>query len=155
MDEPAITPLYERLSLKDFDCGNDDVNTFLKEKANNQERDKITKIYAVQFKLQVIAYSALFCSHYYLELPDQEHAFRVPGICLGQLGVDRQFQGKGLGALLIKHSISIANKINEYAACRIIYCEAFDNAIDFYEKYRFLLIDSQPDRNKMYFDLKF
>jgi GNAT superfamily N-acetyltransferase len=154
MVRPSITPFYKGLILKDFNCGNDEVNKFLKEKAFAQERDKITKIYAIQIKNRVIAYSALFCSHYYLELPDQTQSFRVPGICVGQLGVDIQFQGKGLGSLLIKHSISLANRINDYAACRIIYCEAFDNAIDFYKKHSFLLVEPQPDRNRMYFDLK-
>jgi len=154
MARPLITAFHEGLILKDFDCGSEEVNRFLQEKADNQEKDRITKVYAIQIKSRVIAYSALFCSHYYLELPDQEHPFRVPGICVGQLGVDVQFRDKGLGTLLIKHAISIANKINDFAACRIIYCEAFDNAIDFYRKHGFQLVEPQVDRNRMYLDLK-
>ena len=154
MVRPSITPFHEGLIFTDFDCGNAEVNKFLQEKAYNQEKDRITKIYVIQIDNRMIAYSALFCSHYYLELPDQEQSFRVPGICIGQLGVDGQFQGKGLGSLLIKHAISIANKINDFAACRIIYCEAFNDAIDFYKKHRFTLVEEQADRNRMYFDLK-
>jgi GNAT superfamily N-acetyltransferase len=154
MSKPSITAFHTGLISKDFDCGIEEVNKFLQEKAYTQEKDRITKIYAIQIESRVIAYSALFCSHYFLELPDQEYPFRVPGICIGQLGVDVQFRGKGLGTFLIKHAISIANKIHDFAACRIIYCEAFDDAIDFYRKHGFHLVEQQVNRNRMYLDLK-
>ncbi len=102
----------------------------------------------------MIAYSAVFCSHLYFKLPDQDKEFRVPGICLGQLGVDVEFQGKGLGIILIKHAISLANKISEYLGCRIIYVEAHDDAVYFYLSLRFSLVEAKPNRNRMVFDLK-
>ncbi len=102
---------------------------------------------------RVIAYSAIFCSHIFLQLPEQPQEFRVPGICLGQLGVDLKYQGKGVGTMLIQHSISMAHLIGQYAGCRIIYVEAYDVAMDYYQKLEFRLIERRPNRNRMFLDL--
>jgi ribosomal protein S18 acetylase RimI-like enzyme len=72
---------------------------------------------------------------------------------LGQLGVDIEFQGKGLGTILIKHAVSLANKIGNYSGCRIIYLEARDDAVEYYKKLCFYLVEPKPNKNRMVFDL--
>ena len=150
-----IVGYHDKLNFKDFDCGNDEINTFLKEKGPIQEREKISRIYTIHKKGQIIAFSAVFCSRLYYKLKDQAQEFRIPGICLGQLGVDLKYQKKGLGSILINHSISLANRISDYAACRVLYCEARDDAIPFYEKHNFRMVKVIRDRNKMALDLKY
>lgn len=154
MTIPLITALTDDLDIESFQCGNDDVNDYLKSKASSQEKQRITKIFVIHKDKRVIAYSAIFCSHLYFKLPDQEKEFRVPGICLGQIGVDIEYQGKGLGKILIHHTISLGYKIGNYSGCRIIYVDAYDNAISYYENLRFYLIGSSSNRNRMFFDLK-
>lgn len=155
MSRPILDKLREDLYIKDFDCGEDNINNFLKNEGFNQEKDKITKIYIIHIKKRVIAYSAIFCSHYYFQLLDQKKEFRIPGICLGQLGVDLNYQKKGVGKILISHCISLANKIGTYAACRILYCESIDKAVGYYQKNYFKFLKrSGPNRNIRFFDLK-
>jgi len=153
MTNPIITTFHDEFNIEFFNCGNDDVNDYLKNKASIQEEEKITKIFVIHKDNIIIAYSAIFCSHLYFRLPDQETEFRVPGVCIGQLGVDTEFQGKGLGKILVQHAISLANKISNYSGCRIIYVDAYDNAIDYYKNLRFHLIESRPNHNRMFFDL--
>ncbi|HUX99303.1 MAG TPA: GNAT family N-acetyltransferase [Candidatus Deferrimicrobium sp.] len=150
-----VIKYHDKLNFIDFDCGIDEINQFLKQKGPIQEKNKVSRIYIIQINNHVIAFSAVFCSHLYYRLQDQEQEFRVPGICLGQLGVDLKFQNKGLGSILINHSISLANKISNYAACRVLYCEARNEAIPFYERHHFRMVKALHDRNKMALDLKY
>jgi len=153
MVKPELIGYNKTLILEDFNCGKDEINDFLKNLAVRQEKERITKIFAFHLQNRVIAYTAVFCSHLYFKLPALEKEFRVPGICIGQLGVDLTFQKRGLGFLMIKHCISLANTVGEYSACRILYCEAFDEAMDYYEKHKFILVKKRPNRNLMFLDL--
>ncbi len=151
--KPLIGPFDASLAIQSFDCGSTDVNIFLRLKAVQQEKDKITKIFVIHLDKRVIAYCAIFCSHLYFRLPDQEAEFRVPGLCLGQLGVDLNYQGKGLGTHLIEYCISVAKKISGLAGCRILFLEAHDTVLSYYHTLRFRLIERKPNRNRMFLDL--
>lgn len=153
MNKSIITSYNDEFNIETFECGNEDVNDYLKQKASSQEKEKITKIFIIHKNRRIIAYSAIFCSHLFFKLPDQEIEFRVPGICIGQLGVDTEFQEKGLGKILVQHAISLGNKIINYSGCRIIYVEAYDSAIEYYKNLQFDLLESRPNRNRMILDL--
>ncbi len=148
-----VGPFEKGLNFDKFDCGQTEVNDYLKNKALIQEKEKISKIYIIHKDKNIIAYSAIFCSHLFLRLLKKNIEFRVPGICIGQLGVDREFQNKGIGKTLIQHAISLVDKINTYSGCRIIFVDAYDNAIEYYEKLNFRLVQSKPNRNKMVLDI--
>lgn len=153
MNKSILTSYNDEFNIETFECGNEDVNDYLKQKASSQEKEKITKIFIIHKNRRIIAYSAIFCSHLFFKLPDQEKEFRVPGICIGQLGVDTEFQEKGLGKILVQHAISLGNKISNYSGCRIIYVKAYDSAIDYYKNLQFDLLESRPNRNRMILDL--
>ncbi len=151
--KPVVAPYDPSFDIQSFNCGLSDINSYLQQKAINQERDKITKLFVIHLEKRVIAYCAVFCSHLFFRLPNQVTEFRVPGLCLGQLGVDLNYQGKGLGNLLVEYCISIARKIGEYAGCRILFLEAHDTAIKFYHSLRFHLLERKINRNRMFLDL--
>jgi len=148
-----ISPLGEGFDFDKFDCGFEEVNNYLKNKALAQEREKISKIYVILKEKRVIGYSAIFCSHLFLKLRNQNKEFRVPGICIGQLGVDLEFQKKGIGKTIVQHAISLVAKINNYSGCRIVFVDAYDDAVEYYEKLNFHLVQSKPNRNKMVLDI--
>ena len=57
--------------------------------------------------------------------------------------------------MLIDYCISIAMEIKKFTACRIIYVDSFDDAVELYKKHNFVLIDDNiKDRNKMILDLQ-
>ena len=153
MTRPCISILNTDLKIEDFDSGNIEVDDFLKIKAYKEQLHKITAVYTIHLEHNVIAYSALFCTHFRLLLPDQAIPFRVPGIFIGQLGVDRKYQGKGLGQLLIEHAVALANEMSKKVGCRIVFLEAVDDKLPYYVKLNFRLIEQRINRNKMYLDL--
>ncbi len=155
MARPKITRYTTNLVVTDFDCGDEEVNNFLKQKAADQIRRHITEIYVISLDSTVIGYYAFFSSHLHLTLPETpKNPIKVPGVCLGQLGVDKRYAKKGLGEMLIKHCIAMAYKVAKLTACRIVWVDAYDNKIDYYRSKRFHLFDQRkPNRNRMYFDL--
>ena len=150
-----ITSFSDTLSLDEFHSKNEEVNTFLKERARIEIKDNLTTIYVVLIEERVVAYVAIMCCHYRFKPSGYTTEFRVPGLLIGQLGVDEQYERKSLGSMLIDYCISIATEIKKLAGCRIIYVDSFDDAVEFYRKHNFVLIDDNiKDRNKMILDLQ-
>lgn len=67
-------------------------------------------------------------------MPDQ-----VPLLLIGRLAVDRQYQGKGMGADLLSDSIRRCIEVSEIAGVRAIITHAIDDeAVRFYQHHGFL-----------------
>jgi GNAT superfamily N-acetyltransferase len=155
MISSELAPFSEEFYFDDFHSKNEEVNNFLKERAIIETADNTTKIYVAHVDRRIIAYVAIMCSHYRYKPVGFDTEFRVPGLLIGQLGVDERFEHKGIGSMLIDYCISIVMEIKTLAACRIIYVESFDDAIAFYQKHQFILLDNHvKDRNKMVLDLR-
>jgi len=156
MTKPVLKQLEPDDSLNGFDCGDPEVNEYLTRDGMDQQRRRYTRIYVVCLENRVIAYSALACYHLFMHLPDDETiSHRVPGIILGQLGVHREYQGKGLGYFLIDHAISVGNKISESAACRILFAEAHDDKMGYYSNQDFEYVtETKSGLKVMCYDLE-
>lgn len=68
----------------------------------------------------------------------------IPVVRLVMLGVDKEFQGKGLGNKLLRIAFDSTKKIAEAINCSGLYLEADSNAVEFYKKYNFVALD-EPD----------
>jgi predicted N-acetyltransferase YhbS len=67
-------------------------------------------------------------------MPDQ-----VPLLLIGRLAVDRQYQGKGLGADLLFDGVRLCLEVSEIAGVRAIITHAIDDdAVRFYLRHGFL-----------------
>jgi GNAT superfamily N-acetyltransferase len=67
-------------------------------------------------------------------VPDQ-----VPLLLIGRLAVDRQHQGKGLGADLLSDAVRRCVKVSEIAGIRAIITHAIDeDAVRFYQHHGFV-----------------
>ena len=89
----------ENIIIDKFDCGNEDINYFLKNLAlNNQER-KLSRAYAFVLKdsKEIIAFFTLSASQ--LNTGDARifGLDKLPIVLLGRLGVDINYKGKNFG----------------------------------------------------------
>lgn len=67
-------------------------------------------------------------------MPDQ-----VPLLLMGRLAIDREYQGKGLGADLLHDGVRRCLEVSEIAGVRAIITHAIDDdAVRFYERYGFI-----------------
>ena len=63
---------------------------------------------------------------------------QVPAVLLGMLGVDKRFQGHGLGASLLRDAVQNAMKVAQMAGAKALVVEpAGDTAARFYEHFGF------------------
>ena len=66
-----------------------------------------------------------------------------PALKIGRLGVDKKFKRKGFGKFVIDFVKGLSRRINQISACRFLTVDSYPDAVNFYEKHRFI-------RNLMY-----
>lgn len=101
--------LTQRLDIdkSQFDCGNEKINSFLRNSAIACEREGISKIFLMLSEEQhLVGYYTLGASIIPLgEIPNRYKRglpnFPFPAVLIGQFGIDRQWQGEGLSYLLL------------------------------------------------------
>lgn len=118
-----------------FDCGRDDQNAYLHERAWADQQEWISTTYLFFVEGLPAAYSTLCLDSVPLARDERGPAIlfgRVGAVKLAQLGVHHSFQGHGLGATAVGFAIGAAWEIGRRIGCR------------------YLTLDSQPDLTKWY-----
>jgi GNAT superfamily N-acetyltransferase len=124
----------------EFDCGRDDQNAFLRQRAWVEQEALLSTTYLLMAGGNLAAFVTLCMSGISLDRREREPAIRfqeVAAVKLAQLGVDRSFQGRGLGGNLVGFAIDLARSVGVDIACR------------------YVILDAQPDLEPWYSDLGF
>jgi ribosomal protein S18 acetylase RimI-like enzyme len=127
-----------------FDCGDTNLNDFLKTRLNQQMRRGITVGYVLATPGGRIAgYVTLSNGELPIGVIPEGQGFPVklplPTTLIGRLAVDREFQGHGLGSDLLVHAIRIAVQTAEQVASAVIEVDALnERARDFYSHFGFV-----------------
>jgi GNAT superfamily N-acetyltransferase len=152
MAEWEIQRLSRAHDRASFDCGNDTLNQWLKQRAGQWERKELARCYVVVRKGEshVLGYYAISSHHVsYAALPaDQARGMPqidVPVVLLGRLAVDRSVQGQGLGQLLLVDVLRRAEHLAQQLGIRAVEVDAIDDgARRFYLRFGFMpLLDDQ------------
>lgn len=147
------------ITVKTFDCGKDAINTYLrryaaKNMALNLNRTYVLPVPQQTTKAQVAAFYTLALQTIVREdMPDpsQLPRYPLPVILLAQLGVDRRYQGLGLGArtlvAALRHAWRLASDQNNIPAMGVVLDVLDEDARAFYQSFDFFLpLGEQPDR---------
>lgn len=139
-----------------FDCGRPELNDWLRQVARQHQNKGLSKIFvAIRDEAPT-----LVCGYYALTLAELENRHlpqarrknlprRIPGVRLGRLAVDKQYQGKGLGELLLIDALSRARRIYTEAGGIGLFVDAFDApAAGYYRRFGF---DASPDNPLLLF----
>lgn len=148
------------------------LKSFLQNDAHSFHKANVAKTYvAVETRLdpqgdevevippRIIGYVTLTCSEVCLKdmkvepaprvvypLEDAEGADKythLPAVKIARLAVDFRHKGKGIGASLVSLAIAIAqDEIGSWVGCRFVITDAKTQAIDFYLKQGFTLLDT-------------
>lgn len=141
-----IEPLRRDHRRKLFDCGDDEVTCFLREKAmQDQERDLSRTMVLIDETVsatRILGYHTLLLIQVRQEeIPnDRPRITRgIPVILLGQLGIDASFQGKGLGDLLLMDAQARTVEIAEKVGIRAMMLDArTERLAGWYERHDFI-----------------
>ena len=152
-----IELLDKKHNRKDFDCGKELLNDYLKTQAGQDVKRKLSACFVLaDSETKVIqGYYTLsnnsiplssFSEQIQKKLPKSYTS--IPTTLLGRLAIDKKYQGNGIGKILLidalKRSYGISNEIGSFG---IIVDPIDDDAKSFYQKYDFIEL---PDSKKMF-----
>jgi len=109
----------------DFDCGDDEINYFLKNFALSNQSKKFSNTYILHPKdsNQVIAYFSILASQ--LNTGDARiyGIDKIPVVLLGRMGVDKKYRGNNIGRILINDAVRKSVEASRLIACRFLLVE--------------------------------
>lgn len=141
-----IEPLTREHDRKRFECGDAGVDQFLREKAlQDQTRDLSRTLVLAGLtddRKRIIGYHTLVMSQVGQEqIPDDRPRITrpIPVILLGQIGIDTEFQGRGLGDLLLMDVQARVLEISEKVGVRALMLDARNGQLaEWYQKHDFV-----------------
>ena len=147
----TLSPLTPGDDLTNFDCGDDDLNDFLKNDAWDNQNKWLSATRILHNNEQVIGYFTLIADTINRERLDDHD--RVAGytylkyscIKLARLAVDKQYQNRGIGKELMVYVFAIARKIVNYEGGKFLTVDAKNSAVSFYRKFGFVPVKSNTN----------
>lgn len=151
----CVVPLEKGHDRSAFDCGNDDLNRYLKQQAR-QDADKHVAVPFVLFE----SGSAVVRGFYTLsasiipveELPPEmmkklPRYGQLPVTLLGRLAVDRKAKGQGVGEFLLVDALRrCLEGAQQIGAMAVIVDAKDEQAESFYRHFDFLPLQATPRR---------
>ena len=147
-----VLPLTGNHEREAFDCGRKELNDWLRQVARQHQDKGLSKTFVATAEDM----PDRICGYYALTLAELENRHlpqawrkklprRIPGVRLGRLAVDRQYQGKGLGKLLLVDALSRAQLIYKEAGGIGLFVDAIDEqAAGYYRRFGFAASPDNP-----------
>ena len=152
-----IELLGKKHNRKDFDCGKELLNNYLKNQAGQDVKRKLSACFVLIEKETNIIKGYYTLSNNSIPLSDFSDQIQrklpksytsIPTTLLGRLAIDTKFQGKGIGKILLidalRRSYEISKEIGSFG---IVVDPIDEKARSFYTKYDFIEL---PDSEKMF-----
>lgn len=151
-----LLPLTGSHDRQGFDCGRPELNGWLRQVASQHQEKGLSRTFVATREEQ----PARICGYYALTLAELENNHlpeawrkklprRIPGVRLGRLAVDREYQGKGLGELLLVDALVRAQRIYTEAGGIGLFVDAMDEvAAAYYRRFGF---EAAPDNPLLLF----
>lgn len=142
---------FETLSAKhdlsDFDCGDEELNDFLKNDALSQQNEKLNVTKLVLCEGKIIGYASLLTDTIILKkIKDEKIREKLKGklnlnskekeisaVMIGRFALDKKYIGEGLGSHILRNILRNLKQISENKiGFRFIVIEGYASAFNFY-----------------------
>ena len=164
--------LKETHDLSVFDCGDSDINEFLKIDAINYQKEQMANTYVFHLENKVIAFFSILNDclhdkgfenniwnkfHRRRKIPNNKRIKQYPAIKVGRFGVSNDYHGTGMAYDLM--DVVKMFSLNEHKpACRLLLLDAYNKPqqIKYYERNGFIFLDDinvKDSTRLMYYDL--
>ena len=147
-----LLPLTGSHDRQGFDCGRQELNDWLRQVARQHQEKGLSRTFVATLDEAPDS----ICGYYALTLVELENRNlpedwrkkmprRIPGVKLGRLAVDKKFQGKGLGDLLLVDALTRAQRIYREAGGIGLFVDAIDErAASYYRRFGFESVPDNP-----------
>jgi GNAT superfamily N-acetyltransferase len=150
-----IRPLDAAIATADFHCGSVPLNDYIRRYASQDVRKNVARVFVATPEKNpqqlagffTLSAGSVSCSSLPATLARKLPRYPIPVALIGRLAVDNNFQGKGLGSILLADAcqkVSLASAV--LAVAGIIVDAKDDKAITFYEHFGFIPLQGQTDR---------
>jgi len=165
-----VRKLLENETIKSFDCGDDDLNDFIMNRADDYHKAMLSVTYVFEHKAsgKIIGYFSLANDKISIDdfvnntefnrfrkkrFANEKRIRSYPSVKICRLGIDNDFHGYGVGTMIIDFIKLYYSKDNK-AGCRFLTVDAYHNAVIFYERNEFkILRDDDRKTHLLYYDL--
>ena len=163
-----IRRLKDQHVLKPFDCGDDDLNEFFLKDAILYQKHRLAVTYFGENEAQTLSFFSLANDR--ITTADTTKYNKIgrnipnakrrrggyPAVKIGRLGIDKEFQGKGLGGDVMNAIKNFIAYNNYSTGAKFLTVDAYKGSIKYYEKNGFDFLtdeDIEDDTRAMYYDL--
>ena len=77
----------------------------------------------------------------------------IPSLLIGQLATHKDYEGNGMGTLMVSWVIDLAAYLSEKVGCRMVALHPEEDVISWYQKLKFKIINREDRQDIMYFDI--
>lgn len=144
IDHAKLSPclLHKDIDLSHFDCGDDDLNSFIKDDALNYQEQNLSQTTCVIYEGKMIGYFTLACDALSLEKKIKQSIFSgskqirsYPALKIARMAFDKKYQRKRIGTVFLEAIKGHAWLLNKQGVgCRFITVDAYSDKVAFYIK---------------------
>jgi len=146
-----IEVLQAHHQKKSFNCGQDDLNKFIKQYASQHQKSGTSKTYvAIDDDAQVRGFYCLSSTSIGFDGVDAALTKRLPRyplpcVVVGRFTVDQAAQGQGVGKVLLAHALKQVSKVAQIIGVNFVVIHAtYQKAMEFYQRFGFISLTSNP-----------
>lgn len=143
----TIVLLKSGISVDKFDCGDADLNEFIRKDAFEYGKKHLAQTYVALYNNEPIAFISICMDC--IRLSDEEKVDEFgqnkthpdfPALKIARLGTAKSYQDKGVGKFLVRYIIGKAIELSDNVGCRFVTVDANPNerTIKFYADLQFI-----------------
>ncbi len=145
LSDITVAVLRKGVNLDSFDCGDMDLNSFLKTDAPIYEEKHIAKTYVGVYQNEPVGFFSICTDAIRLSKEEKLEEFGAekphsdyPAVKIARLAVSKNHSSKKVGTYLVKQAIGKIIGLSEQVGCRFVTVDAYPSVIGFYEKCGFV-----------------
>ena len=146
-----VLPLNDRHDRKRFDCGDVDLNSWLKQTARQHKEKGVSSTFvsvATETSVEILGFYAISLAELAnADLPAQyakRLPAKVPVFRLGRLATALDHQGQGVGEFMLFDAIDRATRVSGEVGGIGLVVNAKHSAVEFYQRYGFEQMADHP-----------
>lgn len=147
LDDLKIIPLTKEHNVREFDCGDTDLNEFVQVDCHSYQNQYLSHTRLAFHEGRIVGYVTLLSDCIILKTNEKRKLFSFhgkiyffPALKIARLGVQRNLQKNGIGRSLLVYSIGVAAHLNHQLSvgCRFVTVDAYPESVSWYEKRGFI-----------------
>lgn len=136
-----------------FDCGEETLNNFIHEEISLYQRERLGITYLVHLGSKLVGFVTISMADVKTEKMDFDEKLKIrlesyPALQIGQLAIDKEHQGQGIGRKIIQWCMSQALEYPEEIGCRLLVLNSLPSSVKFYTKCNFKQLKRQEKRRE-------